>query len=135
MADVENPLLWESTGNTVVGNVVSNSGEWELVLLTLSGEGDGNCFADNDFTGISAPPDIDTVVPCEGPQQSYEPELARFLEIADPTGNPPSVPYDEVDLPDPGDLENMPDAADAPAEPAGPPRTVDLDAITVPDLP
>ncbi len=52
-----------------------------------------------------------------------------------PTGNPPSVPYDEVDLPDPGDLENMPDAADAPAEPAGPPRTVDLDAITVPDLP
>ena len=135
MADVENPLLWESTGNTVVGNVVSNSGEWELVLLTLSGEGDGNCFADNDFTGISAPPDIDTVVPCEGPQQSYEPELARFLEMADTTNNPESVPYDEVDLPDPGDLENMPDAADAPAEPAGPPRTVDLDAITVPDLP
>ncbi len=35
MADVDNPLLWESTGNRVVGNVVTNSGEWDLVLLTL----------------------------------------------------------------------------------------------------
>jgi hypothetical protein len=40
--------------------------------------------------------------------------------------------YREVDLPDPGDLENMPDAETAPAEPAGPPPTVDLDAIELP---
>ncbi len=135
MADVDNPLLWDSVGNSVAGNVVSNSGAWDLVLLTLDGEGDGNCFTDNEWDGITAPPEIDTIVPCDGPQQSFEPEITRFLEFADSSGNPESVPYEEVDLPDPGDLENMPDAADAPAVPAGPPRTVDLAAITVPDLP
>jgi hypothetical protein len=135
VAELDNPLLWESTGNRVADNVVSNSGIWDLALLTLDGEGDGNCFAGNGFTGVSAPPAIDEVVPCEGPQQSFEPEIARFLELADVSGRPESVPYEDVDLPDPGPQEQMPDAATAPAEPAGPPRTVDLAAITVPDLP
>ena len=85
--------------------------------------------------GITAPPDIDATVPCDGPQQTFEPELARFLELADASDNPEAVPYADVDLPDPGEQEEMPDAATAPAEPAGPPRTVDIAAITVPDLP
>lgn len=135
VATLDNPLLWEAVGNRVEGNVVTNSGEWALVLLTLDGEGNGNCFAGNDVDGITAPPEIDDVLPCEGPQQSFEPELARFLELADASDRPPSVPYEEVDLPDPGPQEQMPDAATAPAEPAGAPRAVDLDAITVPDLP
>ena len=135
MADVDNPLLWEAVGNRVVGNVVTNSGEWDLVLLTLDGQGNGNCFADNEVDGITAPPDIDATVPCDGPQQTFQPELARFLELADASDNPEAVPYADVDLPDPGEQEEMPDAATAPAEPAGPPRTVDIAAITVPDLP
>jgi len=135
VATLDNPLFWEATGNQVIGNVVTNSGEWDLALVTLSAEGEGNCFADNDAVGITAPLEIEAVLPCDGPQQSYEPEFARFLELADATGRPESVPYEDVDLPDPGDQAEMPDAATAPAEPAGPPRTVDLAVITVPDLP
>jgi hypothetical protein len=135
MADVDNPLLWEAVGNHVDGNVVTNSGEWDLVLLTLDGNGNENCFADNDIDGITAPPDIDTTLPCEGEQQSFEPEIARFLELADPSDHPEGQDYQDVDLPDPGDLEGMPDPENAPVEPARGPREVDLDAITVPDLP
>lgn len=130
IAGLENPQLWEASDNQVLDNVVIGSDEWDLVLLTLSGAGDGNCFAGNEAT-ITAPPSIETVLPCEGAQQSYAPELARFLEILD-AERPPVVPYEDVDLPDPGELENMPDAADAPAEPAGPPPAIDLAAIPVP---
>lgn len=131
MEGVDNPLLWESSGNSVVGNVVSGSGEWDLVLLTLSGEADGNCFADNEATGTVAPPEIETVLPCDGTPQSYSPELARFLEIVD-GDRPPAVPYQEVELPDPGPQENMPDAETAPAVPGAAPDAIDLDAIAVP---
>ncbi len=131
MEGVDNPLLWESTGNRVVDNVVSGSGEWEIVVLTLDGEGQGNCFAGNEFTGVTAPEDIEQVLPCEGPQESYTPEIGRFLEIVE-GDRPPPVDYTEVELPDPGPQENMPDAENAPAEPAGPPPAIDLAAITLP---
>ena len=133
MADVDNPLLWESSGNRVVGNVVSGSGEWDLVVLTLDGEANGNCFADNEATGVLAPPNIEEALPCEGATQSYSPEIGRFLEIVEGE-RPPPVPYQEVELPDPGPQENMPDAETAPAVPGAAPdfEALDLEAIGLP---
>jgi Right handed beta helix region len=130
IAELDNPLVWPVADNHVEGNVVSGSGEWDLVLLTLDGEAHGNCFADNEAE-VSAPEDIEQVLPCEGTAQTYEPETARFFEILSEE-RPPSVDYEDVDLPDPGELENMPEAETASAVPAGEPRTVDVDAISVP---
>jgi hypothetical protein len=135
MEGVDNPLLWSSAGNHVEGNVVSGSGLFDLALLTIEGDPEGNCFADNETDGLTSPEDIQAVVPCDGAQGTLEPQIEYLLQLADASDNPPAVPYEDADLPDPGDLENMPDAATAPAVPAGPPREVDLDAITVPDLP
>ena len=132
IAELDNPLLWESYDNRVAENVVSGSDEWNIVLLTLSGEAQGNCFTDNEVgDGVTAPPDIDTAISCDGADQTYAPETARFLEIVS-IDHPEPPDFQTVDLPDPGPQENMPDAADAPAEPAGSPRTVDIAAITVP---
>jgi Right handed beta helix region len=133
VAELDNPLLWPAIDNQVVGNVVSGSGIWDLALLTLDGEAHGNCFAGNEAE-VTAPADIEQVLPCDGTPQTYEPETARFYEILE-GDRPPPVPYEEVDLPDPGPYENMPDAETAPAQPAGPPPTVDLDAIEVPPPP
>jgi hypothetical protein len=132
LAEIDNPLLWESSGNRVVDNVVSGSGEWEIVVLTLDGEAQGNCFAGNETTGTLAPPDIETVLPCEGTPGSYEPEIGRFLEIVEGE-RPPAVPYEDVDLPDPGPQENMPDAENAPAVPAGAPEALDLASYELPE--
>jgi len=123
-------IYWPASGNQVVDNVVTDSDEWDLVLITLDSDPLGNCFAGNE-AAVTSPADISETLPCEGAQQSYEPDIGRFLELVDavqePTGD-----YRDADLPDPGPQENMPDAADAPAEPAGAPRTVDVAAITVP---
>jgi hypothetical protein len=132
IAGLDNPMLWESTGNHVSGNAVSGSGEWDLVLLTLDGEAQGNCFADNEFSGVVAPEDIETVLPCEGTPQSYSPELGRFLEIVEGE-RPPPVPYEDVELPPVPELENMPDAETAPAVPARAPESFDLDSLQLPD--
>jgi len=132
IAELDNPLLWESYDNRVAENVVSGSDEWNMVLLTLSGEAQGNCFTDNEVAdGVTAPPDIDTAISCDGADQTYAPETARFLEIVS-IEHPEPPDFQTVDLPDPGPQENMPDAADTPAEPAGAPRTVDVTAVTVP---
>ncbi len=49
---------------------------------------------------------------------------------------PPSVDFEDAPLPELAELENMPDAATAPAAPATDmPPAVDLDAIAVPDAP
>ncbi len=75
------------------------------------------------------------VAPCGGPFGAIEAESATIAGIlveleADP------VDFETVELPDPGDLENMPDAATAPAEPdRGPVGEIDLDAIQVPPAP
>jgi hypothetical protein len=134
IATLDNPLLWPSIDNRIVDNVVSGSGEWDLVLLTLDGEGQGNCFAGNQLPAgaVTAPPAIEEVLPCDGAQQSYQPEIARFLELVE-ADQPPPVDYREVELPDPGELEGMPDPENASVEPARGPREVDLATITVPD--
>jgi hypothetical protein len=131
-ATLDNPLVWPVEGNRVAENIVSGSGEWDLVVLTLDGEAHGNCFAGNMAEGITAPPDVDAVLPCDGDPRSFAPETARFLEILDrELPEPPS--YEDVDLPDPGPQEEMADPEYAPIEPARAPDPLDLSAIEVPD--
>lgn len=134
IAGLDNPLLWPPEDNQVRENDVADNGEWDLVVLTLDGEAHGNCFEGNELAAdaVLAPPEIEAVLPCEGEPQAFVPELARFLEIVErELPDPPS--YQDVDLPDPGLLAGMDDPESAPAEPAGPPPPVDLDAITTPD--
>jgi hypothetical protein len=53
--------------------------------------------------------------------------------LADAESAPPSVDYQIAELPPIPDLDDMPDAATAPAEPAtNMPRPVDVDAIVAP---
>ncbi|OWY59630.1 hypothetical protein B7486_73535, partial [cyanobacterium TDX16] len=130
-AGLDNPLLWPATGNQVIDNVVSDSGRWDIVFI--SNVESENCAEGNEAEVIS-PADFAEVMPCGGPFLAYDAETGAFLEIVE-SDKPPSLDYEDVELPDPGDLENMPDAADAPAEPAGAPRTVDVDSIELPDAP
>ncbi len=133
-ATLEALMFWPATGNTVRGNVVSGSGIADILLAYVN-EGEVNMVCDNTFE-TSMPEDVETVAPCEGEQGDVGGEGAfKMLEL---TGQerPESVPYDEAVWPEPGPQENMPDAATAPARPArGLPYEVDLDAITVPEMP
>ena len=67
-------IYWPATGNQVIDNVVSGSGEWDLVLITLGEDGEGNCFEGNE-AAVTSPPEISEVLPCEGAQQTYSPEI------------------------------------------------------------
>ncbi len=126
-------MLWPAQNNTVRENIVSDSREADVVLVANAA--DGNRFCDNEIA-TSLPADVETIAPCEGELAEVDPAAAaRFLELVD-RDKPGPVPYDEVDLPDPGPQENMPDAETSPARPARDLATeVDLDAIPVPDAP
>jgi hypothetical protein len=97
-----------------------------------------NCFAENTYE-TSAPLDLEALAPCEG-EGSGGDWAAGAIDIAqwlvDAETAPPSVPYDEAELPEIPVLDGMPDAETAPANPAvNMPPSVDLDAITVPEMP
>ena len=81
-----------------------------------------------------SPEGIEDAIPCGGELGDFQADNAAFGEIVGGE-KPPSVSYEDVDLPDPGPQENMPDAATAPAAPAGPPPSVDVASIGVPDRP
>ncbi|HEX6310582.1 MAG TPA: hypothetical protein VF152_03050 [Acidimicrobiia bacterium] len=134
--ELPDTLLWPAQGNRITGNVVDGSGLADLALadLGLSPTPDGgNCFADN-TAGSTAPVDLQAKAPCDG-----TPATAGFDDGALDVGaliardKPAPVPYQEVDLPDPGDQPEMPDAATAPARPqTGSPEFPDVAAISVP---
>lgn len=132
IADLPNPLVWHSSGNRVTGNVSEDNGTWDLALIEVAEE--GNCFSDNE-SAITTPADLQAVAPCDGTGSAYELESAAYVAALDADGNQDSTAFQDVDLPDPGDLENMPDAATAPTEPARGPGEIDTDSITVPDAP
>ncbi len=132
-------IQWESYRNVVRDNVVTGSGEADLVVASVGTDLStlGNCFAGNEFE-TSAPTAIETLAPCDGEgsgdwtQGDYN--IARWL--AEEAELPPEVPWQEAPLPELGPHENMTDPATAQARPATDvPMTIDLDAITTPDLP
>lgn len=136
--DGERPetLLWPSQRNRVEGNEVDASGLADLALadLGLSATPDGgNCFGDNTVAS-TAPVELQTKAPCgAAPADDGWDDGALDVAALIARDKPPPVPYEEVDLPDPGDQPEMPDAATAPARPqTGPPEFPDLQAIGVP---
>jgi len=132
-ATLPSTLLWDATGNTVKGNVVSGSGLADLAFGSLTG-GDStldNCFEGNTFA-TSAPADIETVMACTNPSGSFTGTLDLAALIA--SERPPSGDYKTQ--PVPPDQPNMPDAATAPGMPAvNVPEKVDVDAVPVPAQP
>ena len=90
----------------------------------------GNCFTGN-TSAVSAPPDIEAALPCDGADQGSGPSGLGQIQF------PPSPPAGSGEHPEPPtDLPDLPDAATAPARPAtATPPIVDLDAITVPEAP
>jgi len=133
-------LLWDSIGNRVFGNVVTNSREADLATASAGGDISTmrNCFGDNEFTS-SAPTDLESLAPCDGEGSGGDwtaGDLNVSRWIGEQASLPAEVDWREAPLPEIGTHENMPDAATAPATAAvGMPPTVDLAAIEIPELP
>lgn len=136
----EGALLWDSFNNVVRDNVVTNSGEADLALASADGDIStfGNCFAGNEFTS-TAPFELEALAPCDGAGSGGDwtaGDLVVIRWLAEQADLPGEVDWREAPLPELGTHEGMPDAATAPARPATDvPFAVDLDAITVPELP
>lgn len=138
--EIPEQLLWESYGNTVRDNAISDSRVADIGVEAVSEPTGGleNCFLGNDITS-SAPAALETLAPCgseavpaDDEAWSVEP-LNVLTWLTDAENAPPSVDYEIAELPPIPDLDDMPDAATAPAEPATDmPRSIDVDAITTP---
>ena len=131
-------LLWDAYQNVVTDNVVEDSRIADIAVGSIVDPATlGNCFAGNTFA-TSAPIDVEALAPCEGEGAGDWTAGALDLgaRIAAAESAPPSVDYAEAELPELEPLENLPDAATAPAAPATDmPPTVDVDAIVVPEAP
>lgn len=136
----DGPLLWDSQDNEVRDNVLEDNRRADIAVASAGTNlwEMGNCFEGNTFT-LSAPLDLETLSPCgsllsESAGDWTAGDLMVITWLADAETNPPSVDWKTAALPDLPQLENMPDAATAPAVPASAtPPTIDLAAITVPD--
>jgi plastocyanin len=139
-------ILWSPHDNRVIGNVLDDNREGDLAITDVV-ENDlsyvdpvplGNCFADNTFS-TSAPTDIEELLPCDGEGSGADWTLGaldalRWLEDVDT--EPASIDYATAPTPEPPILEGMPDATEAPAQPAtNMPPEVDIASIVVPDRP
>ncbi|HSP27342.1 MAG TPA: right-handed parallel beta-helix repeat-containing protein, partial [Ilumatobacteraceae bacterium] len=133
-------LLWESFENTVVDNVLSDNRTADIGVAGVSVPSAdlGNCFSGNEFS-TTAPIGLQELAPCDGNGSGgdWEAGALNVLGWLDEVANrPPSVDYEDAALPPKPVLVNMPDAATAPARPAGPlVEVIDADALTVPPAP
>jgi parallel beta-helix repeat protein len=130
-------LLWDSIENRVIGNVLSDNRDGDLILASVGTDVSllGNCFADNEFT-VTYPDQLEALAPCDG--ASAGDWTVGAYNVAAWLGEepPPSVDWKTAPLPELVPQENMPDAATAPARPATDvPTVIDLDAIVVPPAP
>ena len=137
----DGPLLWDSQMNVVRDNVVENSGEADLAVASAEALGDlwklGNCFEGN-TAATTAPTNLLALSPCSGSLDSagdwVTGDLAVIRWLAEQATMPKSADWKTAPLPEFPILDNMPDAATAPAVPASKtPPTIDVDAIKVPD--
>jgi len=128
-------LLWHPLNNRVTGNVVEDSGVADLAVATAGADLStlGNCFAENEFTS-SAPESLETLAPCDGEVDGAGDwaagaiDMAQWVADAQDAPEPPS--YETAPIPDLEPQENMPDAADAPANPATS-IVIDVDVATI----
>jgi len=136
----DGPLLWDSQDTEVRDNVLEDNRRADIAVGSAGTNlwELGNCFEGNTFT-TSAPLDLETLAPCGSPLSEAAGDwtagdLMVITWLADAETAPPSADWKTATLPDLPQLENMPDAATAPAVPASAtPPTIDLAAITVPD--
>ncbi|HWL41600.1 MAG TPA: right-handed parallel beta-helix repeat-containing protein [Ilumatobacter sp.] len=133
-------ILWDSMENRVIGNIVSDSREADIAIASADPltSAFGSCVLDNE-AATYAPAALAELAPCDGEPTSTDwttGDLGVVRWLGEQAGLPPEVDWREAPLPDLGAHENMPDAATAAPEPAtNMPPPIDLDAITVPDLP
>jgi hypothetical protein len=140
--DIPDVVLWNATGNKIIGNDVSGSGLADLASGTIALDADSattadldNCFSDNVFTS-SAPADLEGLAPCEGDGNGGDFEkdgLDLLILINEQAPAPPKDTYQST--PEPEAQESMPDAATAPAPVFQGPEKPDVDAIKVPTKP
>lgn len=134
------PILWDSFDNVIRDNVVTNSGEADIAIASAGTDLSTlrNCIADNEAKSY-APTALVELAPCDGEPTSEDwatGDLEVIRWIGEQAEMPGEVDWKTAELPELGSHENMPDPADAPAAPATDvPRTVDLAAIEVPELP
>ena len=139
-ADIPETLLWESFENRVVDNVLGDNRTADLVVAGVSVPSAdlGNCFAGNEFS-TTAPTGLQELAPCDGDGSGGDWEAGALNVLAwfDEVGNrPPAVDYEDAKLPRKPVLDNMPDAATAPARPAGAlVDVIDTGTLTVPPAP
>ncbi len=140
--DVVGPMpstvLWPSTDNRVIGNMVGDSRLADLgmnMVGTTPTPNGGNCFSDN-RAAIESPTKLQQKAPCgsaaSGDFAEGEFDVAPLIARA----KPPIVLYKDVILPDPGLQTNMPNAAKAKARPQrGVPAFPNLTTIGLPARP
>ena len=136
--EIPEQLLWEPYDNTIQRQRRSVTAAWPTSASKSVSEptgGLGNCFSGNEHHLVRA-----------GRARNARPVrrrcrasrrcgvVGRTIERAqlarDAESAPPSVDYEIAELPPIPDLDDMPEAATAPAEPATDmPRAVDVDAI------
>ena len=133
------PILWDSQQNRVIGNVLENNREADLLVASAGTDVStlGNCLAGNTFT-VSRPNHVETLAPCDGTGtgdwKDGEYNIVQWL--VDVATAPAAVDYKVAVLPALQPQEQMPDAATAPAHPATDvPFKVDVASITVPPKP
>ena len=139
--DVPDLVIWHPTGNTIRGNVVSDSGLGDLASGTIDPDGKittadlGNCFSDNEHE-TTAPVDLEALAPCDGEGSDGDWEngaLDLLVLINEQPESPPEDTYKNTPVPE--EQENMPDARTAPVVKFEGPELPDIDAITVPAKP
>lgn len=129
--EVPDTVLWTARQNVVKENVIRESGLADLGAFDSNND-NGNCFAGNDFA-TSAPADIEKLEPCEG--KGSGDFTKNPLDVLKLINREVAPSGDYKTQPVPPAQKNMPNAAKAPAVPAGAPPKVDLDAIKVPAAP
>ncbi|MCB0984687.1 MAG: hypothetical protein KDB06_08545, partial [Ilumatobacter sp.] len=130
-------ILWNAQQNRVIGNEISDSRQYDIILASADLDVGtlGNCFADNTM-GATAPTDLEALGPCDGTQATDWSAGTYDIITWLAEDHPPSADWTTADLPALEPQENMPDAATAPANPAtNMPVDVDLDAIALPAKP
>ena len=131
-------VLWPSTGNRVVGNVVAESRLVDLgmnMVGTTPAPDGGNCFSDN-VAATESPTNLQQKAPCGSPATGDFAEGALDVAPLIAREKPPTVLYKDALLPDPGPQANMPNAATAKARPARTaPPFPDIAAIVLPPRP
>jgi hypothetical protein len=130
-------VLWNATGNRIVGNVVENSGLADIGSGTIPSDNAtigalNNCFSDNTFK-TSAPKDLEKLAPCDGKGNGggfSKGALDLIPLIAEQPPKPAKDAYRKT--PAPPEQDVMPDATSAASKKFTGPAKPDVDVIKVP---